>query len=688
MSANVSGSTSLDLSTGGLKGVYYPVGRGIADAAGKEGLKVKVLNSHGSIENIKLISDEKVQLGIAQGDIAYNAYNGEKDFSRKITEFRAIASLYTEAVHIFIRNPLFIEDIDDFRGKRISIGAEGSGTASNAMAILDTAGIALPEFQLFNTTIDQTIKAFEDGTIDIAFITSGVPSEAGQLIAKNDRAYLFDMKPVVIERLVKKYPYYVVNSIPEGAYNNKSEITTIGIPALLLVSNKLDENTVYRLTKSIFENTNIIAAYHNAGNRIGLKTALKGVNVSVAGGAVRFYKEAGLYRKQLYRKILNALFIGLLFVLFIIAVLRRDRIIFFFKTRELARVVVFLIVVWSVGSLVLYIFENKFNDSYSNIYVSFWSGLITMISMPDKEPYTFTGRVTGVLMMVMAAGGIAWFTGQVASIFVHRRIMGRNKMEKMKDHYVIANWNRKGYGIIESIHSAGEGNSVPIIIVNQSSGDKKITLPDNSIYESVYTVEGCPTNEHILRRANVQHARSAIILPEDISDTSSDASSILTILAIRKICLDEQIKPIPVIAEILDPQKVELAIQAGTEGDGHVEIVSPQRIGSRLIAQAAVNPGLTEVYRDLLTFDKNNCEIYRRKIPSVFIGESVDGFFRLISSNKIKGRKIIPIGIYRNGKSYINPIENVVSTIEDGDFLYAISYEEIDLSIIDNLQKS
>ncbi|NOZ69992.1 MAG: TAXI family TRAP transporter solute-binding subunit [Deferribacteres bacterium] len=107
---------TVNLATGSKKGVYFPIGKGIAEVANEANIKINVLNSEGSIENLKWLASGKVQLCLAQSDTVYNAYNGLNRFSNRNTNIRAIASLYTEAVHILIRRPLYIKKIGDFRG--------------------------------------------------------------------------------------------------------------------------------------------------------------------------------------------------------------------------------------------------------------------------------------------------------------------------------------------------------------------------------------------------------------------------------------------------------------------------------------------------------------------------------------------------------------------------------------------
>jgi TRAP transporter TAXI family solute receptor len=666
---------TLTLATGSEKGVYYPLGQGIAEVAKKSDIKINVLSSQGSVENLYWLSKGKAQLCMAQSDTVYNAYNGLGRFTEKITNIQAIASLYTEAVHILIRNPLYIRKIDDFRGKRISIGPEGSGTESNALAILEAAGITPNEIQIFHLNSEDSVKALNEGKVDIIFFTSGYPFDVVKIMTQNKSVYFFEPNPEILQRLIDIYPFFVITAIPPGTYPNQDEdITTVGVAALLIGRDDLDSSLVYALTKSIFANRAVIESYHKKGHDIRLKSALKGIAIPLSEGADRFYEEKGIYKKAQYRKItMSYVMPALLLLLFVIAVIKFRKIRFFFKKRELARVLAVLILIWISGSMTLYYSEHRINDNYSTLFSAFWSTLINWINFGSKEPYTLIGRTTTTIMMILGVGGIAWLTGQVASIFVHKKLMGgKMRIEKMKNHYVIINWNNKGNGIIEQLRSP-DLEIKPILVVTES---KESPIPFESKYEDILHIggTGASVDEMLLRKANVHLAHSVIILSDNLDKPdTADAKTILIILAIREICnKSEGKKKAPIIAEILEPQNVKLAEYAGASGGGNIEIISSQHVAQNFLAQAAVNPGLTEIYEDLLTFGEGTNEIHSYSLPSKFIGRTVDEFFKWILDLRSKNINIIPIAISRNGENYINPSKNDIKTIENGDILFAI----------------
>lgn len=677
---------SFFLATGSEKGVYYALGQGIAEATKKADININVLSSQGSVENLYWISKDKAQLCIAQSDTVYNAYNGLGQFTEKVANIQAIASIYNEAVHILVRIPLHIRKIEDFKGKRISIGPEGGGTESNAIAILEAAGITSNEIQLLHLSFEDAIKAINERRVDIVFFTSGYPSDAVKIIMQNKSAHFFELNSELLQRLIDIYPFFVVTAIPSGTYSNQDEdITTIGVAALLIGRDDLDKHLVYALTQSIFANRTIIANYHKKGSDISLKTVLRGITIPINDGAKQFYNEKGIYRREVYRKIMmNYVLPIFLILLFAIAIIKFKKIKFFFKRREIARVLVVLLLFWIFGSMTLYYSEHKMNDNYSTLFLAFWSTLINWINFGSKEPYTLIGRTTTTIMMILGVGGIAWLTGEIASSFVHKKLLGGKKMiDRLKDHYVIINWNDKGYGILDQLHNPDFKERKPTLVVTDL---KESPVPVKYEYEDVYHISDSNINEALLKKARINLAHSVIILADNnLTSNAVDAKTILIILAVRKICMDLKANHAPIIAEILEPQKVNLAMYAGIYGDGYVEIVSSQHVAQNLLVQAAINPGLTKIYEDLLTFGKDTSEIYSCKLPSKFIGKTINEFYKWLIDLRDKNVNIIPIAISHKERIYVNPSNSDINSIEDGDILFAICDTKDDLKRLDIL---
>jgi hypothetical protein len=335
-----------------------------------------------------------------------------------------------------------------------------------------------------------------------------------------------------------------------------------------------------------------------------------------------------------------------------------------------------------LGSIILYISEHKFNENYNNLVLAFWSSLINWFSFGQKEPYSLTGRITSSVMLVLGVGGIAWLTGEIASIFVHKKLMGGQRMiQKLHDHFVIINWNEKGYGIIEQLRDP-EIEKRDILVVT-TTHESRPSFPVD--YDHIYFLNDISINEVLLKKAKVNLAHSVIVLADSMNETGADASSVIIILAIRRICEENGAKQVPIVVEILDPSKVDLANYAGFLGNGYVETVSSKYLGQGLLSQAALNPGITLIYEDLLTFGHGTQEIYGIKIPPGLVGKPWLAFCTDLLDLAGKGIHIIPIAISRQGQIFINPTYHHIDHLEENDILFAICDSQKDLNRIEKL---
>ena len=164
------GKVSLDFVTGGEQGTYYAFGTVLAQqVSDKTSTSVTALSGNGSQANVEDIAGGNAQLGFVQSDVMSYAYNGEKLFTEKVTDFSVVAALYMEQVQIVTLNP-DIKTVADLKGKTVSIGAKGSGVYFNALDLLGAYGLTendiKPEYLNFGDSTD----SLKDGKIDAAFV--------------------------------------------------------------------------------------------------------------------------------------------------------------------------------------------------------------------------------------------------------------------------------------------------------------------------------------------------------------------------------------------------------------------------------------------------------------------------------------------------------------------------------------
>src|SRR5690554_2275698 len=149
VTAPLAAAQQLSIATGGTGGVYYPIGGGLAEMINNhiEGASATAEVTGASVENMGLIMSGDADLAQVLADTAYQAYSGTDDFDgRQIEDARALASVYPNAVQLVTLAGSDVHSLQDLKGKRVSVGAPGSGTELNARAVLDSNGISYEDF--------------------------------------------------------------------------------------------------------------------------------------------------------------------------------------------------------------------------------------------------------------------------------------------------------------------------------------------------------------------------------------------------------------------------------------------------------------------------------------------------------------------------------------------------------------
>ncbi len=295
--AACTGASKLTMGTGGTAGTYYGYG-GILGNQIKtsSGISVNVVSTDGSKANILGIHEGDYQLGTVQSDVMAYAWEGSRSFEAegKIDSFRVIGGLYAEAVQLVTMDES-IKTVADLKGKKVSIGAAGSGVYFNAIDILNAVGLTEqdinPQYQSFADSAD----ALKDGKIDAAFIVAGAPTPAIQELSTSSKAYLVPIDGDVSKALMESSPYYTEYKIPAGTYNGQeNDVTTVTVKATLIVSASASEEDVYNVTKAIFDNIDTITSAHAKGAELSIENATSGMTAPFHKGAAKYFAEKGV----------------------------------------------------------------------------------------------------------------------------------------------------------------------------------------------------------------------------------------------------------------------------------------------------------------------------------------------------------------------------------------------------------
>lgn len=286
--------SQLSLVTGGTGGTYYPLGGQIANIIKDEtGIETTAQVSNASAENMQTMNDGEADLGFTQTDIASYAKDGKLMFEGSaIDSIQAIGTLYPETIQIVTLKDSGITSVEDLKGRKVSVGAPGSGTFANAEQILEIHGIAMADIDAQHLAFDESVDGIQDGNIAAAFITAGTPTGSVEGLSAVKDVRILSMAQDKVDALIAKYPYYAADVVQAGTYKLEEDVTTVAVQAMLVVRDALDEDLVYGITKAIFENTDQIT--HAKGAFITAESALDGLGIDLHPGAARYYEEKGL----------------------------------------------------------------------------------------------------------------------------------------------------------------------------------------------------------------------------------------------------------------------------------------------------------------------------------------------------------------------------------------------------------
>jgi len=293
------GVERFSLATGGLAGTYYPIGGAIANIITKFVPEVELTaeSTGASVANLKMARQGEVDFLMGASNTTFAAFSGEEPFDEAVKNIRGITALYPETFQFIVRKDSGIKSFSDLKGKRVVVGAPGSGTERTANLVLNMYGITYDDITPEFLSFAEGVTALKDRTVDCAIVGSGLPTAAVIDAAASMDISLIPVDKEIYEKFSKDYPFLGSNIIPAGLYNGVNEdVFTVASPALLSVREDISEDVVYEVVKAIFEHLDALVETHAQGKNIKLETALNGMSIPLHPGAEKYYKEVGLLK--------------------------------------------------------------------------------------------------------------------------------------------------------------------------------------------------------------------------------------------------------------------------------------------------------------------------------------------------------------------------------------------------------
>jgi TRAP transporter TAXI family solute receptor len=292
----------VSVATASTGGTYYPIGVGMANVWSShlkdEKIQSSGQSSAGSIENIELLREGEAQLAILQGLISSQAYAGNGSFEgKRYEDLRTISMLWPNVEHFVLMNDkVKTGTIDDIKGTGFSVGPQASGTEQSTVVMMEGLGLTKKDISPEYLGYSDTVSAMRDGRLDGGSLPAGIPISAiTDMYASNVKASILEVTDEQLDAINNVSDTWYRYVIPAGTYPRvETDINTIAQPNLLSTTKEMDEETIYILTKTLYENLDEMYEVHSSAKEMTLETALDGVSVPLHAGAYKYFKEAGL----------------------------------------------------------------------------------------------------------------------------------------------------------------------------------------------------------------------------------------------------------------------------------------------------------------------------------------------------------------------------------------------------------
>jgi TRAP transporter TAXI family solute receptor len=295
------------VAAGNTGGVFYPYGGAIAAVITRHVPNVTATAevTGGTADNMQFIRQGAADLGFATADMLDEAFRGI-GFFEKIGRIpvRAIANLYYSYLHVATLAETGIRSLAELRGKVVSVGSPTSSTEVLALRVMRAAGLDVDrDVRRQNLTISGAADALRDNKVDALFWIGGIPTSAILDLANTPGRQLVLLSTAdVVSGLADTYrdandnALYVERTIAAGAYRGiDSALNVVGLANILVADAGMNDDLAYEITRSLFQHHDELVAVHPEARQLTPESAVAGAPIIYHDGAIRYYRERGVW---------------------------------------------------------------------------------------------------------------------------------------------------------------------------------------------------------------------------------------------------------------------------------------------------------------------------------------------------------------------------------------------------------
>ena len=289
----------INVLTGGISGVYYPLGVAISKIYGDKipNVKTQVQATKASVENLILLQQGRGEIAFALGDSLKAAWEGDADagFKIKLEKLRTIGAIYPNYIQIVATAESGIKTLADLKGKSLSVGAPKSGTELNSRAILAAAGMTYKDIgKVEYLPFAESVDLMKNRQLNATLQSAGLGVASLKDLSTSTEITVVSVPKAVVDKIG---PPFVSVNIPANTYAGQDkDVPTAAVVNYLVTSSAVTDDLAYQMTRLVFESLPELANAHAAGREIKLESAPLNSPVPLHPGAIRYYKEKGLIK--------------------------------------------------------------------------------------------------------------------------------------------------------------------------------------------------------------------------------------------------------------------------------------------------------------------------------------------------------------------------------------------------------
>lgn len=623
---------------------YYDINKILIN---KKVVRLKNVLTDGSVENIGLIVDSKVDLALIQSDTVFLAQNGLFPFSKKYQNFSTLMPINIEPIYLITNNP-DIYTIEQLTYKKVNVGLPDSGLLQSVKVILGASG-KWDYIKKYKNDNSLAIKNLLKHKIDAVFVNEISPSIKKLLDEQN--IYVISLSHSFIKKLQKTYPHFIDYS--------KNGINTVATITILIVRNEINEDLVFKIAKALYENP------ANEDNSNFLKSN-KFYNylseTDLHNGALKYFNSIKINDSWLTKNLFVFLLIFFIFIIFLwiiysFIILKNNFAATFYITKQFVKVQFntfykivlkykyYAVIVSFLFSYILILFILKYFEhtwAIENNYISKLDGKSIFEILRWMFVFSTTGIDYGLqpkskeaqilvsfipIINTIAAVSLLGIFGTNKVQLLLKGIKGM-KMKEYSEHIIICGWNEKGKKLINELTHENLVKREEIVILTDDKNEMEALLEYNISFNQVTFVHGNALTRKDLALVNPEKAKIIIVLAQQGTD---DSETIIKVLNISKTIESSRNQTHYIIAEIKESINIQLAQDAGAK-----QVISIDDIEAKIFIQSVRNPGVSKFIDEVFEInEENDFYPYSLEHNTNLIGKTYDEILIKLRKNNI-----------------------------------------------------